>query len=46
MTTDLFDTDADGRVIEHWDVIAEGGRVSPSGHTQTDGPTEVVDLPF
>lgn len=44
VTTDLFDTDSDGRVVEHWDVIAPGGLTSPSGHTQTDGETRVTDL--
>lgn len=44
VTTDLFDTDADGRVVEHWDTIAPGGQVSPSGHGQVDGPRTVTDL--
>lgn len=44
VTADLFDTDEDGRIVEHWDTISAGGRISPSGHTQTDGATEVIDL--
>ena len=39
VTTDLFDTDDDGKIIEHWDVIAPW----TSDH-QIDGPTEVTDL--
>ncbi len=44
VTTDLFDTDAEDRIVEHWDTIAPGGTRSPSGHTQTDGATKVTDL--
>jgi predicted SnoaL-like aldol condensation-catalyzing enzyme len=44
VTTDLFDTDAEDRIVEHWDTIAPGGTISPSGHTQTDGATKVTDL--
>lgn len=44
VTTDLFDTDADDRIIEHWDVISAWTDHTVSGHSQIDGPTEVVDL--
>ncbi|MFR9795035.1 nuclear transport factor 2 family protein [Streptomyces sp. MS06] len=44
VTADLFDTDDDARIVEHWDTITPGGLTSPSGHTQTDGATEVADL--
>jgi len=44
VTTDFFDTDADDRIVEHWDVIAPYAARTPSGHTSIDGPTEVVDL--
>ena len=44
VTMDFFDTDADDRVIEHWDVIAEFAPATPSGHTSVDGPTEFTDL--
>ncbi|MCP3756995.1 nuclear transport factor 2 family protein [Streptomyces sp. TBY4] len=44
VTADLFDTDENDRIVEHWDTIAAGGRTSPSGHTQTDGATEITDL--
>ncbi len=43
VTTDFFDTDAEHKMIEHWDVISEFAS-TPSGHTTTDGPTEVTDL--
>lgn len=44
VTMDLFDTDEDDRIIEHWDVIAAWAEETVSGHTQIDGPTEVTDL--
>lgn len=44
VTTDFFDTDDDGRMIEHWDVIAEFVPQTPSGHTNIDGATEITDL--
>ena len=44
VTLDFFDTDENGKIIEHWDVIAEYSDSTPSGHTSVDGPTEVTDL--
>lgn len=44
VTADIFDTDDDARLIEHWDIIAEVTASNPSGHTQIDGPTEATDL--
>lgn len=49
VTTDLFDTDQDDKIIEHWDVIAafedESESNSPeTAHDQIDGPTEIKDL--
>ena len=44
LTTDFFDSDEDGLIIEHWDVIAALGGTSPDGHTQIDGSHEIVDL--
>jgi predicted SnoaL-like aldol condensation-catalyzing enzyme len=43
VTTDLFDTDDNDKIIEHWDVIAAYVDESVSGHTQVDGPTEISD---
>ncbi|WP_170328263.1 nuclear transport factor 2 family protein [Ruegeria arenilitoris] len=44
VTADLFDTDDQGRMIEHWDVIAAYEGENPAGRTMVDGPTEVQDL--
>ncbi len=44
VTTDLFDTDGNDKIIEHWDVIHEWGGENPGGHTQVDGATEITDL--
>ncbi|MGH9023088.1 MAG: nuclear transport factor 2 family protein [Acidimicrobiia bacterium] len=44
VTTDLFDTDEDGRIVEHWDVISPWVDTTVSGHTQIDGPTQITDL--
>ncbi|MCK0141073.1 nuclear transport factor 2 family protein [Aliiroseovarius sp. F20344] len=34
----------DGKVAEHWDNLTPVAAPNPSGHTQTNGPTEVSDL--
>lgn len=34
----------DGKIAEHWDNIIGVQPTNPSGHTQTDGTTEVKDL--
>lgn len=44
VTADIFDTDADGKIIEHWDVIAEYTWPTVSGRSMVDGPTEIEDL--
>ncbi|NNL47860.1 MAG: SnoaL-like domain-containing protein, partial [Acidimicrobiia bacterium] len=44
VTADIFDTDDEGRMIEHWDIIQEAVDETVSGHTQVDGPTEPTDL--
>ena len=44
VTTDFFDTDENGKIIEHWDVISAYAAQTPSGHTSIDGATEVTDL--
>ncbi|MDW3178806.1 MAG: hypothetical protein R8J94_15550 [Acidimicrobiia bacterium] len=43
VTTDLFDTDRNGKIIEHWDVIHALGGENPSGHTQVDGAVGITD---
>jgi predicted SnoaL-like aldol condensation-catalyzing enzyme len=44
VTTDFFDTDEAGKVVEHWDVIVPFAPHTPSGHTSIDGATAVEDL--
>ena len=46
VTMDLFDTDADDRIVEHWDVIAPWVRDEdmPAGRSMTGGPSEITDL--
>lgn len=44
VTTDFFDTDENDKILEHWDVIAPYVESTPSGHTSTDGATEITDL--
>ncbi len=44
VTTDLFDTDPNDRLIEHWDVISAFVDDTKSGRSQIDGPTEITDL--
>lgn len=44
VTADLFDTDDDDRIIEHWDVIAPFVGKTISGRTMVDGPTEIEDV--
>ena len=40
---DVFRVD-DGQIAEHWDNLQPVQPPNPSGHTMTDGPTEVTDL--
>ena len=44
VTADLFDTDENDLVIEHWDVIQAFETSTKSGRTMVDGPTEIEDL--
>lgn len=39
---DIFRFDSDGKIVEHWDNLADVAAPNPSGHTQTDGPTEAT----
>jgi predicted SnoaL-like aldol condensation-catalyzing enzyme len=32
-----------GKIVEHWDNLQETAGPNPSGHTMTDGPTQVTD---
>lgn len=34
----------DGKIVEHWDNLLDIALPNPSGHTQTDGPTQSTDL--
>jgi predicted SnoaL-like aldol condensation-catalyzing enzyme len=43
VTTDFFDFDENDKIIEHWDVIAPFHDSTPSGHTSTDGQTDIED---
>ncbi len=40
VTADIFDTDDEAKLIEHWDIIEEVRTSTASGRTQLDGPTE------
>ena len=44
VTMDMFDTDANDRIIEHWDVIAAYIEDTVSGEDMVAGPTEPEDL--
>ena len=44
VTADIFDTDDEGKLIEHWDIIEELRDTTVGGRTQVDGPTEISDL--
>lgn len=43
VTMDIFATDDDDRVTEHWDVISSYVPRTPSGRSSTDGPSQVRD---
>ena len=40
---DVFRFDADGKIAEHWDNLADKADPNPSGHTQIDGTLEKKD---
>ncbi|MEM9217227.1 MAG: hypothetical protein AAGD25_23150 [Cyanobacteria bacterium P01_F01_bin.150] len=44
ITMDLFDTDSNDRIIEHWDVITPYIDNATSGEDMVTGPTVVEDL--
>lgn len=45
VTADIFDTDDDAKLIEHWDMITELPSANAAGgYRQIDGPTEPTDL--
>ena len=44
VTTDIFDTDENDKLIEHWDVISAYEQETASGHTMIDGGTEITDM--
>ncbi|MBC7001752.1 hypothetical protein BIZ37_04235 [Photobacterium sp. BZF1] len=44
VTTDLFDTDSNDKIIEHWDVISAYQDVNDSSSDQISGETEITDL--
>lgn len=44
VTADIFETDDNAKMIEHWDIITEMVDDTVSGHSQVDGPTEPTDL--
>ncbi|KXX70328.1 nuclear transport factor 2 family protein [Flammeovirga sp. SJP92] len=43
VTADIFDTSADDKIIEHWDVIQEEVKETVSGRSMVDGATEIED---
>lgn len=44
VTMDMFDTDENDLIIEHWDVITEYVDATASGHSMIGGPSELADL--
>lgn len=44
VTADIFDTDENDKIIEHWDIIQAYQEKTASGRSMVDGPTEIEDL--
>ena len=44
VTADIFETDDNDKIIEHWDIIQAYQEKTVSGRTMVDGPTEIEDL--
>ena len=40
---DIFRFSPEGKIAEHWDKLTALAGSNPSGHTQTDGPTQMLD---
>lgn len=43
VTADIFDTDDNDKIVEHWDTIQEEVRATASGRSMVDGYTEIED---
>ena len=41
---DIFRFDAEGKIAEHWDNLADKAEPNPSGHTQVDGYMAIEDI--
>ncbi len=44
VTADLFDTDQNDKIVEHWDVIQQDEENTASGRSMVDGATAIEDL--
>ena len=44
VTADIFETDDNDKIVEHWDIIQAYEEKIVSGRTMVDGPTEITDL--
>ena len=44
ITGDIFDTDSNDKIVEHWDVIQAYEDSPASRHTMIDGATDVTDI--
>ena len=44
VTADIFDTDENDKIVEHWDVIQAFEEETVSGRTMVGGPTQILDL--
>jgi predicted SnoaL-like aldol condensation-catalyzing enzyme len=45
ITIDVFDTDGNDQIVEHWSATSPLARMAATGLSQIDGPTFVEDLP-
>ena len=44
VTADIFETDENDKIVEHWDIIQAYEEKIVSGRTMVDGPTDIEDL--